>query len=219
MFVIKIDSVLARKQIRELANRLGERETGKAIASALNRAAPAGRTKGSSVIRSRYRIKKRDLDKRMGTTKASWKHLRANIYSHGVPIPVHLFRYKQVKKGVRVTILGKRNVIPHAFVATMRNGHTGVYARGHYTSTGFKFRTTRKNGGRSWAFRKHQPVGVSNQKFKQRSDLPITQLTTISQGPMFSHPTVIGPVMNRIEDMLGVRIEHELNWLLNNLKL
>ena len=209
---------MTRKTIRELRARLGERETGKAIASAINRVASMGRTKASSIIRGRYRIKKRDLDKRMGTTKASWKYPKGTIYSHGVPIPVHLFRYKQTKKGVRVTIMGKRNVIPHAFVATMRNGHTGVYARGHYTATGFSFRTSRKNGGRSWAFRKHQPLGESNQKFKQRSDLPITQLRTISQGPMFAHPTVIDPVVDRVEDMLGVRIEHELNRLLDGMR-
>ena len=213
MFVIKIDSILARRQIKELRSKLGERETGKAIASALNRVSSMGRTKASAVIRTRYRIKKRDLDSRMGTTKASWKHQRATIYSHGVPIPVHLFRYKQVKKGVRVTILGKRNVIPGAFVTKMKNGHEGVFARGHYTETGFKFRK-----GRTTVGRHHRKKGIGG-RMRQQPDLPITQLTTISQGPMFSHQTVIEPVIDRVEDMLGVRIEHELNRLLDNLRL
>lgn len=210
---------MARRTIRELAMRLGPRQTGKAIASALNRVSTTGKAKASSQIRSRYRIKKGDLDKRMGTTKASWKHQKASIYSHGVPIPVHLFKPRQTKKGVRVTILGKSNTIPHAFMATMRNGHRGVFARGHYTPSGFEFRTERKGKGNIWAFRKHQPAGTSNQKFKQKSDLPITQLTTISQGPMFSHPTVIEPVIDRVEDMLGIRIEHELNAILNGFRV
>lgn len=190
---------MARQTIRELAMRLGPKQAGKAIASALNRVSAMGKTKASAQIRSRYKIKKRDLDKRMGTTKASWKHQKASIYSHGVPIPVHLFRPRQTKKGVRVTILGKSNTIPHAFMATMSNGHTGVFARGHYTASGFEFRHKRQ---RNYMNR------------TRKNDLPITQLTTISQGPMFSHPTVIQPVISRVEDMLGIRIEHELNAIL-----
>lgn len=190
---------MARRTIRELAMRLGPRQTGKAIASALNRVSAMGKTKASSQIRSRYRIKKGDLDKRMGTTKASWKHQKASIYSHGVPIPVHLFKPRQTKKGVRVTILGKSNTIPHAFMATMRSGHRGVFARGHYTASGFEFRHKRKR---------------DQMNRTRKNDLPITQLTTISQGPMFSHPTVIQPVISRVEDMLGIRIEHELNAIL-----
>jgi hypothetical protein len=84
----------------------------------------------------------------------------------------------------------------------MAHGHTGVFARGHYTSTGFEFRHKRKKGLNMRA---------------RKNDTPITQLTTISQGPMFAQPTVIEPVIDRVEDMLGVRIEHELNRLLNQI--
>lgn len=212
MFVITINSKDTRELIKEMRRRLGERETGKAIASALNRVSAMGKTKASAQIRARYRIKKQDLDKRMGTNKASYKHLRAQIWSHGVPIPVHLFKYKQMKKGVRVTILGRTSVIPHAFVATMRNGHKGVFARGHYGPSGFIHRTSRSTRGRY-----HRKKG-STGRMQLQNDLPITQLTTVSQGPMFSHPTVIEPVMHRVEDMLGVRIAHELDVLLRGIR-
>jgi len=203
MFNVRFDTILAKKLFADLAKQLGPKETSRAIASAINRVSAMGKTAASRQIRGRYRIKKSLLDSRMGTTKAGARHLKGTIWSSGRPLPVRLFKYRQTKKGVKVSILGKQNVIPGAFVATMRNGHRGVFARGRYRSDGFEFRKKR--------LRREMKFLQSDKK----ADLPITALHTVSQGPMFASPGVIGPVMNRIEDYLPIRIEHELNRLLN----
>ena len=195
---IKINTVMARKDIMSLADKLGPQQTDRAVASALNRVSAMGKTVASREIRGRYRITKKMLDARMGTTKAGARHLRSTIWSQGAPLPLRLFKYRQVKKGVKVTVTGRPTLIPGAFVATMKNGHRGVFARGRYDGSGFRFRKNRLSKG--------------------KSDLPITAMHTVSQGPMFSHPTVIAPVVDQIERMLPVRIEHELNWLLSKVK-
>lgn len=189
-----------------MADRLGPKETAKGIASALNRVSAMGKTEASKQIRSRYRIRKKDLDKRMGTNRAGARHLKAQIWSAGSPIPVRNFRYKQTKRGVKVTIMGRPQVIPGAFVATMSNGHRGVFARGRYDDKGFKFRSKRATVSRY-----HRVKG------KLGNDLPITALHTVSQGAMFGQDVVIKPVVQRVEAMLVVRIEHELNRLLSKI--
>lgn len=203
MFTIRFDTILAQKKFKEMADRLGPKETAKGIASALNRVASSGKTTASRQIRGKYRIKKSDLDKRMGTSKAGAKHLKAAIWSYGAPIPLRYFKYRQTKRGVKVTVAGRPQLIPGAFVATMKNGHRGVFARGRYDDKGFKFRTRR--------------VRKSMRLTKSKNDLPITALHTLSQGAMFSNPNVINPVIDRVESMLVVRIEHELNRLISKL--
>ena len=205
---IKINTVMARKDIMSLADKLGPQQTDRAVASALNRVSAMGKTVASREIRGRYRITKKMLDARMGTTKAGARHLRSTIWSQGAPLPLRLFKYRQVKKGVKVTVTGRPTLIPGAFVATMKNGHRGVFARGRYDGSGFRFRKNRLSKGNS------KRMLQKNVK----SDLPITAMHTVSQGPMFSHPTVIAPVVDQIERMLPIRIEHELNYLLSKVK-
>ena len=202
MFKIRFDTHLAQRTIADLAKQLGEQQTNRAVASALNRVASQGKTVASRTIRQRYRIKKSQLDKRMGQSRAGAKHLQARIWTSGSPLPVSLFKYRQTKKGVKVSILGKQNVIPGAFVAKMKSGHTGVFARGRYSAKGFEFRKKRINYGHK----------------KYAKDLPISTLYTASEGTMFGQPVVIEPVIGKIEAMLPVRIEHELNYLLSKVR-
>jgi len=195
MFDIRFDTILARGDIQALTRKLSSKNVNKATASAMNRSVSSGRTKASAIIRAEYRIKKRDLDKNMGTSKAGAKHLKATLYAHGSPLALGNFGFTKVKKGVKVRVKGKATLIPGAFVATMKSGHKGVFARGRYTSTGFEFRKKRVS--------------------KKGNDLPITRLNTLSQGAMLRQPKVIKPVMRRVNDMLEKRIKHELYRLIN----
>lgn len=198
MFNVRFDTVMARRTLRDLGQQLGEKETAKGISFALNRVIMQGKTVASRKIRDRYRIKKSKLDKQLDVSKSNTRFLRAKLWSIGTPLPVSLFRYRQQKKGVRVTVLGKQSLIPGAFVATMKNGHTGVFARGRYAKDGFKFRKKR--------------IDYGPRKFHK--DLPISTIYTVSEGTMFAQPVVMEPVIAKIEEMLPVRLEHELNRLL-----
>lgn len=63
-------------------------------------------------------------------------------------------------KGITVNIKGQVKVIPSAFLAVMKSGHIGIFARGQYGADGFKFRHGRNRKG--------------------GNDLNINELTTVS---------------------------------------
>jgi hypothetical protein len=56
-------------------------------------------------------------------------HLEAALVVDGRPIPLVEFKARQTESGVTATIAGKQEQYAHAFLATMRTGHRGVFRR------------------------------------------------------------------------------------------
>lgn len=108
----------------------------RATRSAMNKTIRSARTAASLEIRKKYNIKKKVLDKRtMKVIRARSSNLTSGIVVRGRPISLAFFKARQLKKGVKVGIIkGKRILLPHTFLATVKAGkagvaHTGVFKR------------------------------------------------------------------------------------------
>ena len=123
-----------------------------AAKNAMDKLAAQGKTEASRVIRSKYNIKKYDLDSKISVERARSDNLLAVLRATGRPIDLTYFGAKQVTAqnrlitrstgrqlkraskigmGVTVQILknGPPTYLPHAFIATMPNGKIGVFRR------------------------------------------------------------------------------------------
>jgi hypothetical protein len=91
------------------------------------------RTTSTQTIRFRKRIKLKAINDQLVLTYPKTKELEAMLWRmdvKGTRIPVSAFNPRQVQAGVSVGInAGKRKTIKHAFIATMKSGHTGVWVR------------------------------------------------------------------------------------------
>jgi hypothetical protein len=102
----------------------------KATVRALNKTADQAKVQASRQIRDTgYNLKAGDIKAAMRVMRASPDNLVASVVTSGRPIPLIKYGARQVKAGVSVNVLKGRKVIQHAFIATMPNGHTGVYVR------------------------------------------------------------------------------------------
>ena len=119
------------QQVREAQRLLGSIKRGweKAASRALNK---TGRTVLSKVVKGvakRGGYKQKDVREVVKLKRATWKNLQATIRIKYKRSPVMDAGAKQTKRGV--TFKGKqgRELIRHAFIATMPSGHTGVFTR------------------------------------------------------------------------------------------
>jgi hypothetical protein len=110
---------------------------GKGVANAAFKAGRdalrAMRTASSRSIRFRKRFKLKSVNDALVMTFPKTKELDSMLWRmdvKGTRVPVMAFNPRQVKAGVSVAInQGKRKTIKHAFIATMKSGHTGVFRR------------------------------------------------------------------------------------------
>lgn len=111
----------------------------KANVQALNRTAAGVRTDAGRNVRDQVNIKVGVIKDRMQAIKASHKKPIAKMKTAGRPMPIIHLKAKQTKAGVSVKVkkTGPRRTIQGAFIATMPEGHKGVYQRtGRKTRSG-----------------------------------------------------------------------------------
>ena len=101
----------------------------KIVALALVDTAKSAQSKAASLIAKRTGL-------RVGTVKPRifYDHIAPGDYEIAVrssrkPIPLIEFPTTQVATGVSTRAWGQQQIIRHAFIATMRSGHTGVFRR------------------------------------------------------------------------------------------
>ena len=125
--MLKIEIVGLERTQRELDPKIFK----KATLSALNKTGKQALTAADKAMRQIYTLKKKDITKALKFKKANYSTMTAYIVSKGTKFPVIAFQAKQTKKGVTVKIkrAGGKKLIRHAFKATMKSGHTGVYQR------------------------------------------------------------------------------------------
>ncbi|MDR1310257.1 MAG: phage tail protein [Burkholderiaceae bacterium] len=118
--------------LRDRIQRFSESMRGKIISRALNRTAIAARTMAAQEIRRTYSISSRVIRHSISVNRANSGRLYATVRADGGPLPVYGFSPKQTKQGVMAKIKGRRVLFPRAFIARMKSGHVGVFARGGY---------------------------------------------------------------------------------------
>lgn len=103
-----------------------------AINAALNRTIDGVRTDATRAVTATYDIKSKDVRDVMKIKKSTVSTLEAAVSATGGPIPLMKFKVKTGNPGMPLRASTKRSGgkdIPTAFVATMKNGHIGVFRR------------------------------------------------------------------------------------------
>lgn len=108
---------------------LREQYRDQAASRALNRTATTVRAEAARMIGHDYNMKISAAKGQMEIRRATKNDLRAAVQVSGRPIPLIEFDARQVRAGVSVKVKGTRKVVSHAFIATMKTGHKGVYVR------------------------------------------------------------------------------------------
>ena len=119
-----MDSVIAdlRKVQREVID--------VAVPRTLNKVADQVKTAAAREMRAAgYNLKISEIKKGLKVTRAAPGRLNAAVRAAGRPIPLINFAGRATAKGVSVNVLHGRKVLTEAFIATMPNGHKGIYVR------------------------------------------------------------------------------------------
>lgn len=164
-----------------------------ALVRALNKMGQQVITASSREVRKAgYNLKAAEIKKSLKLKRATQGNYTATVTASGRPIPLILYGARQTAKGVTVSVLNGRKVIPGAFIATMPTGHTGVFV----LQPGGKHRKFKKAGKTSW----HQ--------------LPIREL----YGPAIPDAMANANVRDAVDALVAAKftgiLEHEHAWLL-----
>jgi hypothetical protein len=171
-----------------------------AVPRALNKLADQAQTAGLRAVNSIYKIGPRTMEKYVATTYAFPNKLEATLTAKGAGFPLYVFDPRQTRTGVSVSLKGRRVIIPHAFIATMPNGHVGVFARGAY-------------GGKSNK-RQLKATGAGFGRFTfGRGRLPINELYTLSPPDAFGNSDVTKAMDDRVEEQAAKVLQQEIRFV------
>ena len=124
---------------QQFRNQLSEAQIKQGTAQAINGVMQRSISKINKGVKKEYNINSKYLARMaVVSPKAKQNELYAGIKLRYAPVPVVGFKPKQTGPAVSVAIKkGKKAMVRESFITTMRSGHTGVYARGHYEKGGF----------------------------------------------------------------------------------
>lgn len=169
-----------------LTRYVGEQQ--KAVVRALNKTAMQARTAAAQEVRSAgYNIKSSAIKNSFSITKAAQGRLVVVLKSTGRPVALINYGARQGKNGVSVQVKASRSVLRHAFIATMPNGHRGVFER-----TGKQHKKLKRNGKTI------------------RSGLPIKELFGPSIPQSLANDAVEKALMVKIRQKFPQILKHEL---------
>lgn len=182
----------ASAMLTKLSRDMGE----KAVTRAINKTAQQAKTQAAREIKDKYQISTRVISRSLLIRRASRNMMQAVIQAEGKPLPLIAFNVRKDARGVSVQIKGRRVTVPHAFIATMKSGHKGVFARGGYKGS---FDRNGQQFGRFQFGRKRFPIG---------------ELFTFSVPQGFSNKAVRDAVVRRVNEQFPKVLAQEINFLL-----
>jgi hypothetical protein len=174
----------------------------KIFSRAINRTMDGTKTDMSSGIRTVLNAKKKDVDRLILISKCTPGTLSGRVKLSGKLLPMRTFSPKQTSKGVKVKLYVNKEaeVIPSAFMATMKNGYQGVFKRVYKgTPTGM-------------------PVNKRWNRLPEAYRLPIRQLFAPSQVTIFIKDEIFNPFKRSVEKRLEVDLQREINYELSKMK-
>lgn len=124
-FDVRSDLRQAVVRLQLNSNKLIDRAT----VTALNRTITTVQSEANRKIRERYNLKAAAVKKQMRVGRASQSRLFAELVVSGRNIPLYEFAARQVGKGVTVRVTKTRKLVRTAFIARMKSGRVGVFAR------------------------------------------------------------------------------------------
>lgn len=114
-----------------------EAEAKKAISRAMTKTATTARAEAARVIKAEgYGVKIGLIKEALSIRRAAPDKLEAAVRAKGRPLALIHFGARQTKKGVTANVKHGRKLWPGAFIATVKNGHRGVFVHASGTQTG-----------------------------------------------------------------------------------
>lgn len=166
-----------------------------ALARAINRALAAAKTQAKREIAQRFTVKQKDVADTIKTRSAGSSRLQAELRFKGHGIPAIKFKVKpntpQPAQRPIVTIQYKKDgggPAPGKFVATMKSGHMGVFARSQDK------------------FMKKNPL---RQAIDELIGPSVVGMLTVNDGDPSQ------AIQDRADEILSARIDHEMRRLLS----
>lgn len=175
----------------------------KVLSRSLNKTLTGVRTDASTEIRKVLNAKQAAVNETFSLNKATTKKLIASIVSTGKPLGlIDFVGTTQKVKGVSVLVTkgGKRKIIPGTFIATIKDGHKGVFWR--------KWHRTKKPKNPKIRY------GSLSGKFR----LPMSERFGPRVPDILSNDSVMDTVLKKAGDRLHTNIGSELNYELSKLK-
>jgi len=211
---VKIELKVDEKKLAEIREKLAgiPRGVPKALATAINKVAAHGRTRGIAIIRQDSPIQRNRLLGAIHIKKAGVNNLSASVGFAGRPIPMGYFPSKQTKQGTLVTFSKSRGpeLIEHAFKATMPSGHKGVFVR----APNAVHRKVLAKPTKGLAGRLQNTFG-GGERFIW-SALPIKERKGPNAGGLLSaDPKSVPALANELNLKLDAVIDSQVKWLLD----
>lgn len=200
-------------------DRFSEQVRGTALTIAINKLGDQARVAGLRAIRKRYGLTIADIGPYFEFVEASRAPLEYKIVAKGKGFPLALFKPRVVRGkggGVSVTLVGRRVLIPHAFIFQGQ-----VFARGSYNAnaagsgtTGRRAGRRRKRGIRELTGRSaFEPTGERFGRFAYgRHRFPITLLRTTTPPSVLLNPEIVDVMNARIEEQAASVLRNALRF-------
>ena len=178
---------------------------------AVNRTLAGVKTDATNEVAKVITPKKAEIRKTISVKKYEFRgDDSAYVRCKGRRMALIHFKARPTKKGVTVQVLKSepRSLIKHAFIATMKSGHKGVFWRKEW-------------GGKRGSVRPGRKFGP---EFTDYGSLPGKYRIPISERFSFAVPEVLGhpPTIKAVLDLAGPRLkknmEHALNYELSKLR-
>jgi hypothetical protein len=125
-----------RLELHEFESRLAAlKRPGVPLARAINKSMHSGRSAMKRLIAEDLGLKVGDVDKFLSVREATSSKLEATLYASAKRVPLILFDARGPEPsrglgtGVTARLKGGAGTYPHAFIATMKSGHRGVFKR------------------------------------------------------------------------------------------
>lgn len=101
----------------------------KTIVRSLNRTLDGMQSQTNKIVRGTVKLKLADVKLAQKKYRAYLASDYARLNLTNVPVPLFKYLSSASKKGIRVNIKGTRKIVKKGFIATMPNGHVGIFKR------------------------------------------------------------------------------------------
>jgi hypothetical protein len=188
---------------------LQKKEASKILSQAINKTLPGVRTDAVQEIYDVLALTKTAIRKYMTIKKYAKPTDMTGIFDvTSKPIPLINYQATQTKKGVSVRVLraGSKSLIKHAFIATMKSGHKGVFWR------------KERWPGRVWKTGVPRKIPPWDTSPSEDIRLPIHELYGMRATDVLDHGTHMEVVLAKAGDRYDKNVANAYNFWLSKQK-
>lgn len=180
-------------------------ESKKILSRAINKTLPGVRTDAVDEIYKVLALTKTTIRKYMTIKKSTANNLTGIFDVTGKPIPLINYQATSVKAGVSVRILRgeSKTTVKHAFIATMKSGHRGVFWRED------------KRRGAVWPIGVKRAIPTWDVLPGEKYRLKIHELYGMRASDVLDHGTHMQVVLQKAGDRYDANASHEYDYWLS----